>query len=424
MLELKRDRTITGERVCPACRAPLSEQAVICIRCGLNLKTGKPVDTQTARSGKGRPVKAILLLLLASGAAIGAFLQRDWIMAMYNQAMGPQTQPEPMPEPIVEIPAPAIQPVVAIPVEDAVEPEEESPDTIADLLATAQGYKESVTAALRRSRPLAMKNFTVELCLISGLVKRGSVLDATATHVTLRAHNQMETIPLAMIDPGDRLICDPCFRYEWIHFRSIAYARNEYADMGREIPAAHIAAGTGPDETAIELGEPSALLQAARQQLADRTENKDLSHAFLYLACAALQQDRQAQYQLGRMYFNGVGAARNKQEGLRWISLASAQGHGPANAFLQQQQFDGQIVLRAQENARQRQEQERLEHAARLEELRARDSANQANLTAASGFKEPRRTGRSLTERYPHWTDSRGQTYMAHPDGRISKVVK
>ncbi len=32
-------------RVCPGCKQPLAEKAVICINCGLNLKTGKKLQT-------------------------------------------------------------------------------------------------------------------------------------------------------------------------------------------------------------------------------------------------------------------------------------------------------------------------------------------------------------------------------------------
>lgn len=423
MIELKRDRAINGERLCPTCRSSLPEQAVVCIHCGLNLITGKQVQARNSRSSHARLLKGFLLLLLIAGASMGAFMQRDRIMAMFNKMRHTQTPPEPPPEPVAELPPPPMEQVFTPPpAEEVTEPDEDLPYRMADLLSTAEGYKESVTVALRRSRPLAKARFTVELCLLTGLVKKGTLLDVTATHVELRARNQAESIPLAMIDPNDRLLIDPRFRSEWIHFRSIAYARNECSQMGLEVPRAHVV-GVHPDEAAIELGEPAALLQAARRHLADRADNTDLSCAFLYLGCAALQNDPQAQYQLGRMYFNGVGAARNKQEGLRWISMASGQGHSHATAFLQQQQIDNQAVLLAEEDARRRQEKERQEHAARLEEIRMRVTSSPSSRTVDSGFNEPRPVGRSLAERYPHWTDSRGRTYIIHPDDRVSRVV-
>ena len=182
--------------------------------------------------------------------------------------------------------------------------------------------------------------------------------------------------------------------------------------------------GADAAATAIEMGDPAALIQAARRHLASRDANRDLSFAYLYLGCAALQHDPQAQHLFGLLHFNGVGIGKNVDEGLRWISLAAAEGHAPANAFLQKHQINQERAALARVEAQRRQEKESREFAARLEELRQRDLQRDADPIKSSGLQGPRKVSRSLLERYPHWTDSRGRTYICHPDGRVSLVSK
>lgn len=421
MLELKRDRSINGEKICPACKHPLPEDAVVCVGCGLNLKTGAHIETRTAKR-KGMPLLKRGLGLLVVAAAAGAlFTQRDRLKDLLGK---------PDPGAPAETVAEAAEPPAASPAE---KPPEASPDaqeppndegafTIADLLNAAEGYKESVSVALQRMRPLAQTNAMVDLRLINGRVQKGVLQTVTSSNLGIRVGAQTETVPLAKIDPNDRLLCDPRFRDQWVHFQSIAYARNEYTHNGLAVPEARFV-GTDAAAAAIEMGEPAALIQAARRHVGGGSGEKDLSYAYLYLNCAALQRDRQAQYLFGCLYYNGIGIGKNIDEGLRWISLAAAQDHAPAIAFLQKHQIDQQVIARSREEVQRRQEKERLEFAARLEQIRRRDSRG-GNSTTLAGLQRPRRVGRSLIERYPHWTDSRGRTYIYHPDGRVSIVAR
>jgi len=311
-------------------------------------------------------------------------------------------------EPVAEQPAPAPVPT----------PE---PDyTAQDLFTAAEGYKESIAAALQRMRPLAKTNDAVDLRLSNGRVKKGILREITADHIRIEANGEVESVPFRKIDPWNRLLCDPVFRSQWIHFRSIAYARNEYTQSGLAVPRADVT-GNAPADFTVEIGVPSALLRAGRRHLSDRSENKDLSYAFLYFSCAALQHDMQGQFLFGQMYYYGLGIAKNAGEGLRWISLSAGQGYAPANAFLQKHNVDQQRVARSLEEARQRQEKELKAFAARLDEIRKQELAG-AGTTTLAGLRGPRRVSRSLLERYPHYTDSRGRVYIYHPDGRITLV--
>lgn len=57
---------------CPACGQPLAtEDAIICMKCGCNLETGKQLDTKTeTRSSRKWVVVALILLGIAAGAAV------------------------------------------------------------------------------------------------------------------------------------------------------------------------------------------------------------------------------------------------------------------------------------------------------------------------------------------------------------------
>ena len=422
MLELKRDRSINGEKSCPSCRHPLPEDAVVCICCGFNLETGVRMETRTARMKCKPPLKCLLGLLVIAAVGVVLFAQRDRLKGFLEKP--PAAAP-------AEIVAAATGSPGSAPAESNLETSAEtpaSPDgdgtfTIADLLNAAEGYKESVAVALQRMRPLVQTNAAVDLRLINGQVKKGVLRAVAASNLLIQAGAQTETIALAKIDPNDRLRCDPRFRDRWVHFRSIAYARNEYTENGLAVPEARFA-DVAAGDAAIEMGEPAALIQAARRHVGGGAEENDLSAAFLYLSCAATQRDRQAQYLFGCLYCNGIGIGKNVTEGLRWISLAAAQGYAPAAAFLQKHQIDQQLIARSREEVQRRQEKERLEFAARLEEIRKRDAAKGADQTTFSGLRGPKKAGRALIERYPHWTDSRGRIYIYHPDGRVSIVAR
>lgn len=422
MMELKRDRSVDGGKMCPACRHSLPEDAVVCIYCGFNLKTGAHVAIRTSRINFKSLLKGLLGLLVVAAVGGGLFTQRDRLKELLGKttrASSREAAPRTSESPASPLPGK----VPGATVETGAPAEDDALFNIADLLNAAEGYKESVAVALQGMRPLIQTNGTVNLRLVNGRVKKGVLLAVTSSNILVRTDTQTETIPLVKIDPNDRLLCDPRFRDRWVHFRSIAYARNEYTQNGLAVPAARFA-GAEAGDAAIEMGEPAALIQAARQHVGGGAEDKDLSYAYLYLSCAALQRDMQAQYLFGQLYYNGIGIGKNVNEGLRWISLASAQGHAPAASFLQKHQIDQQLAARAREEVQRRQEKERLEFAARLEEIRKRDLARGTDQAALAGLRGPRKVSRSFIARYPHWTDSRGRTYIYLPDGSVSIITQ
>jgi TPR repeat protein len=61
----------------------------------------------------------------------------------------------------------------------------------------------------------------------------------------------------------------------------------------------------------------------------------------MFKYAAANFGDATAQYNLGRMYLDGVGGDKDSRQGLRWLSLAADKGHVQAQALLGQVLFDG-----------------------------------------------------------------------------------
>jgi len=56
--------------------------------------------------------------------------------------------------------------------------------------------------------------------------------------------------------------------------------------------------------------------------------------------------DPDAQYDLARLYLEGVGAAKDSRQAVRWLSLASQKGQYQAQALLGAMLFKGEHVRR------------------------------------------------------------------------------
>ena len=62
--------------------------------------------------------------------------------------------------------------------------------------------------------------------------------------------------------------------------------------------------------------------------------SKDYLQAFKWFNKAAEQGDPESQYYLGVMYIYGHGVSRDDQEGVKWLCKASAQDFEPAQKYL------------------------------------------------------------------------------------------
>ena len=72
--------------------------------------------------------------------------------------------------------------------------------------------------------------------------------------------------------------------------------------------------GCGSSNLMLERGENSYQKQDYRQ-------------AFLRLEPVAKAGNKEAQYALGYMYYNGQGVVEDQQQAYKWLQLAAEQGH-------------------------------------------------------------------------------------------------
>jgi TPR repeat protein len=75
----------------------------------------------------------------------------------------------------------------------------------------------------------------------------------------------------------------------------------------------------------------------------------DPDRAFeLFRYAATYFRDADAQYNLGRMYLDGVGVRRDARQGVNWLELAARKGHPRAQALLGRIMFNGAEGVTAQ----------------------------------------------------------------------------
>ncbi len=67
--------------------------------------------------------------------------------------------------------------------------------------------------------------------------------------------------------------------------------------------------------------------------------------------CSATRRlfgDADAQYNVARMYLDGVGVKKDIHQGMNWLDLAARKGHAPAQALLGEMMFNGEASGAAQ----------------------------------------------------------------------------
>src|SRR5207244_2834463 len=66
----------------------------------------------------------------------------------------------------------------------------------------------------------------------------------------------------------------------------------------------------------------------------------------LYTYAASYFADPDAQYQLARLYLDGVGGPKDARQAVRWVSNAANKGHHQAQALMGTVLFEGRDVPR------------------------------------------------------------------------------
>ena len=228
-LQVKRDHVITGGKRCPACDATMSDDAVICIHCGFDTRTGLRLETDNPRARMFQMVAKILGVLVV---VAGAWFALKWYSSRWA------TLPEPMPPPVA---APAAAP------EEVVAPAAPTTTMVAAGLVVTQSvvvtqsqasatgsatnmtpeelalmearYLESVTRQTDQYYPFYSVGSTVVIRRVTGLVHRGTIKEFRKESVLLDSDGSAMEVPLATLDQASRLQCDQQFRAQFIAFQ-------------------------------------------------------------------------------------------------------------------------------------------------------------------------------------------------------------
>lgn len=225
-LQVRRGTPVAGTKACPSCGAAMAQDAVICIRCGFDTRTG--VLWQAKQSRKN----LVSTVLAVAGIIIVAGWLRLWMKA--KRESGPIGE-----MPAVVAPTPQSR--------DAMPPEQPSAQAAATESATTDlavtnvavvpssddgeesaeaGGKPSreeleaqLTQALNARYPLYVLGGQAVLRQNNGLVYRGEIIALGTNAVTVKTEMGIKEIPFAALDKESRLRCDPEARKRLVALR-------------------------------------------------------------------------------------------------------------------------------------------------------------------------------------------------------------
>jgi DNA-directed RNA polymerase subunit RPC12/RpoP len=231
-LQVKHGSGIDGGKRCPSCESTMPPEAVICLQCGYDTRTGsryldnpqKPRMLQWVLWGFG-------LLILAGLAKTFLFHGRT------GEAQGPVTPPAQQAPgkaassaDIVSPETAAAQPVVgtvtAQPPGMAAMPKR-APEQVTKLEAE---YRATLNEQLATTYPMYAPGDSVVLRRVNGLVHRGALVALKPDVVVVAQDGQTNEVPLKVLDRASRLKCDPAFRAQVVDFQ-VQKRVNEFADF-------------------------------------------------------------------------------------------------------------------------------------------------------------------------------------------------
>ena len=223
---------LSGAQACPACKAQIARDAVLCIHCGYNLKTRRKAEGSGANKG--------LFVLLGAGLVAVALGAAYLLWPVSEPPPPPVTmatdQPAaaaaapapatPVPVPVTNEPAPVAAPAepVAPPPPPAPTAEELAAQKAAADKAAFEAKKIQAEQTLRLQlasrEPLYKVNEPVELRRKNGVVDKGTLTSFSGTgtdRVVLVATPTGEIgIPLVQLDGPSRRRVDPEYREAFI----------------------------------------------------------------------------------------------------------------------------------------------------------------------------------------------------------------
>ena len=222
----------TAYRNCPSCGALIQEDAVFCVQCGYNFKTGKRYGEVGARA------KMIRNLLAGAGLVILCIAVLVLVRSLRGSSDAGMMTPEIMDAPKAVVATTSTVAAVAAPGEaastaadlegaEALSNVLEQTDIDSALAQMEQDFKNTVKAQLDRKYPAYAKGEMVALRKSNGMVHRGTLEVVTRELAVIIQNGRHTEISLSELDRETRLRCDPAFREKWIN----AQVKKRFKDL-------------------------------------------------------------------------------------------------------------------------------------------------------------------------------------------------
>lgn len=220
-LQIKHDGVITGGKKCPSCGATMAAEAVICIQCGYDTRTGSQYIESPQKS------RVLQWMLWGVGLIILAGLVKAFVLKSGSGEDQEVVIPPAQQTPVAATPitpattageTAAVQPVAGVqtsptPVDAAVT--KKGP---VDVVKLGVEYRAALNEQLATTYPMYAPGDAVVLRRVNGLVHRGTLIELKPDAVVVVVGGQTNEIPLKVLDRASRLKCDPAFRVQIVDF--------------------------------------------------------------------------------------------------------------------------------------------------------------------------------------------------------------
>ena len=217
-LQLKHDSVISGGKKCTSCGSIMAPEAVICIQCGYDTRTGSQYLDNPQKS---RTLQWVLwgvgLIILAGLAKTFVFKSEVKEVSPPVAASAPQA-----PVPAVSVAATgetaAVQPVTGVQTAQPSAAAAVTNKSPVDIEKLAAEYRARLTEQLATTYPLYAPGDAVVLRRANGMVHRGTLVELKPAAVVVAGGGQTNEIPMTALDRASRLRCDPSFRVQAVDF--------------------------------------------------------------------------------------------------------------------------------------------------------------------------------------------------------------
>jgi hypothetical protein len=220
-LQVKHEGAIAGGNRCPSCGASMAAEAIICIQCGYDTRTGSQYLDNPQKS---RMLQWVLwgfgLIILAGLAKTfvfkgGSVEDRDMVVSPARQAPAVPESAAPTATPgetAAQQPAAGVNTATPPAVVSATN---KSP---VDIEKLESEYRATLNDQLATTYPMYAPGDAVVLRRVNGMVHRGTLVALKPDAVVVVGGGQTNEIPMKVLDRASRLKCDPAFRVQIVDF--------------------------------------------------------------------------------------------------------------------------------------------------------------------------------------------------------------